>query len=303
MEYGPAINGPLEQSMQSPICLITGATDGVGKATAAALAARGFTVVLAARNAAKAAAVKGELAAGGARNVDILLADLTSLSAVRGLVADFAARYPRLDVLINNAGVMVPTRLITADGFETTHQVNYLSPFLLTQLLLDKLMQSEQGRIINLTSSVYSIGKVDPDDLQGERRYSAIKAYADSKLALLLFTLELANRLRETRVTANAVHPGVVRTQMLTTAQGLFKLIALLATPFASSPETGARTSVHLAASRDAATMTAQYFAGGKPVAIKSKFNTAAIRHRLWETSAASLQTHGLPRGLISQPG
>jgi retinol dehydrogenase 12 len=294
MEYGSAVNGPLEQTMPDPICLITGATDGVGKATAAELAARGFTVVLAARNAAKAEAVRAELAAAGARKVDILLADLASLQAVRGLAATFAARYPRLDVLINNAGVMIPARLITEDGFEATHQINYLAPFLLTQLLLDKLLLSEQGRIINLTSNVYSLGKFDPDNLQGERRYSAIKAYANSKLFMLLFTIELARRLTETRVTVNAVHPGVVRTQMLATAQGLFKLIAWLATPFASAPETGARTSVHLAASREAATMTAQYFAGGKPTAIKSKFNTAAIRHRLWEISAASLQSHGL---------
>lgn len=271
--------------MSRPICLITGATEGVGRATALALAKKDFSVVLAARNQAKAERVRQEIEAVGGRDIDILVGDLSSLSDVRRLAETFQERHPRLDVLINNAGIMAQRRTITADGYESGYQVNYLAPFLLTQLLLDELKKSEHGRIINLGSSVYSIGKFDPTNLQSERRFSAIGAYAASKLFLLMFTIELAERLGGTRITANVVHPGVVNTHMLQSATGLFKLIALLATPFAVSPEKGAATSVYLATSPDVTAISGRYFVGGKPAPVKSKFNTAKARAMLWEIS------------------
>jgi retinol dehydrogenase 12 len=202
--------------MDKPICLITGATDGIGKVTATALAGKGYAVVLAARYQAKAATVTKEIVAStGNRDVDYLTADLTSLAQLHRLAETFTLRYPRLDVLINNAGIVMPTRAVTEDGYETTFQVNYLLQFCLTHLLLNELKRSPQGRIINLSSSVYRAGKFDPDNLQGEHRFSTIGAYAASKLLVLLFTIELAHRLEPTRVTANAVHPGIVRTPMM----------------------------------------------------------------------------------------
>jgi retinol dehydrogenase 12 len=281
---------PDDQRMQKPICLITGATDGVGKVTAAELVSKGFTVVLAARNAAKAFAVKAEIKAATGGEVDVILADLASLKAVYQLAETFKGRYPRLDVLINNAGIFVPTRKVTEDGLEATYQVNYLSAFLLTHLLLDELKKSEQGRIINLSSSVYTVGKFDEQNLQSERRFSVMGAYSASKLFMLLFSVELARRLSGTRITVNAVHPGVVRTQMMTRAPGFFKIIAYLALPFAVSPQKGAATSVYLASSPEVATVSGRYFTSCKSAAIKSKFNTEAIRRRLWEASAEALQ-------------
>jgi retinol dehydrogenase 12 len=277
--------------MPKPICLITGATDGVGKATVTELARRGFTVILVARNAAKADIVAREIAEStGATDVDYLVCDLRSLRQVRQLAKTFNRQYPRLDVLINNAGIFAPQRTLTEDGYESTYQVNYLSPFLLTQLLLDDLKRSEQGRIINLSSSVYSVGKFDQGNLQSEKSFSLIGAYSASKLLMLMFTIELAERLRGTRVVANAVHPGVVRTQMLANATGIFKIISYFATPFAVSPQQGASTSVYLASSREIGGVSGRYFVKSKAVNVRSKFNTDANRKLLWDLSTKCLQ-------------
>jgi retinol dehydrogenase 12 len=279
-----------DQNLRKPICLITGATEGVGKATAAELTSKGFTVVLAARNLAKANEVRAEIKATTGGEVEIILADLTSLRTVHQLAETFKRRYPRLDVLINNAGIFVPTRKVTEDGFEASYQVNYLSHFLLTHLLLDELKKSEQGRIINLSSSVYTVGKFDAQNLQSEKRFSVMGAYAASKLFMLLFSVELAERLKETPITVNAVHPGIARTQMMLGAPGMFKVVSYLALPFSVSPEKGAATSVYLASSPEVITVSGRYFTGCKSAAIKSKFNTETIRQRLWAKSAEDLQ-------------
>ncbi len=272
--------------MDKPICLITGATDGIGRVTATALARKGYTVVLAARSEAKAATVTSEIvAATGNRDVDYLTADLRSLSQLHRLADAFTARYPRLDVLVNNAGVVMPQRVLTEDGYETTFQVNYLAQFYLTQLLLDALETSPQGRVINLSSSVYRAGKFDPGNLQGERRFSTIGAYAASKLCVLLFTLELAQRLAPTRVTANAVHPGIVRTPMMREAEGVFRAISYAALPFSRSADKGAATSVFLARSPDASQVSGQYFANAKVKKVKTAHNTPENRDRLWNLS------------------
>ncbi len=280
--------------MRKPICLITGATEGVGRATALALAKRGFKVVIAARNAAKAEAVKRELdAAAGASDADYLVADLASLTQTRALAEEFKRRHRRLDVLINNAGVFLPTRTLTEDGFETTWQVNYLSHFLLTRLLLEELKQSEQGRVINLSSSVHAFGKLDADNLQSEKKFSVFGAYAASKLFMLMFTEELAARLGGTRVTVNAVHPGIVRTPMMLRAPGAFRIVAYLSLPFSSSPERGARTSVYLATSPDVREVSGRYFAGGKQTATKNRLVTEESRALLWDLSVRALDLAG----------
>ncbi len=271
--------------MDNPICLITGATDGIGKGHTA-LARKGHTVVLAARNEAKATTVASEIvAATGNRDVDYLTADLRSLAQVHRLAEEFAARYPRLDVLINNAGVVMPQRVLTDDGYETTFQVNYLAQFYLTQLLLGALEKSPQGRVVNLSSSVYRASRFDPDNLQGERRFSTIGAYAASKLCVLLFTVELAQRLAPTHVTANAVHPGIVRTPMMRGAEGVFRAISYAALPFSRSPDRGAATSVFLADSPDAAQLSGQYFANRRAKRVRTAHNTPHNRDLLWNLS------------------
>ncbi|OBI11275.1 hypothetical protein A5712_09880 [Mycobacterium sp. E2327] len=275
--------------MDRPICLITGATDGIGKVTATELARTGYCVVLAARNEAKAASVASEIvAATGNRDVAYLTADLGSLAQLHRLAEAFRARYPRLNVLINNAGVIMPQRVLTADGYETTFQVNYLAQFYLTQLLLGELEKSPQGRVVNLSSSVYRAGKFEPDNLQSERRFSTIRTYAASKLCVLLFTIELAHRLRPTRVTANAAHPGIVRTPMMRGAQGVFRAISFAALPFSRSPQQGAATSLFLATSPDAAAASGQYFINAAPKNVKSAYNTPENRELLWNLSMAA---------------
>ena len=281
--------------MEQPICLITGATEGVGKATAVALAKKGFRVVLAARNAAKAEALARELTALGDGVADHIVADLASLRQTRALAATFSRRYPRLDVLINNAGVFLPTRTETEDGFETTYQINYLSHFLLTQLLLGELEKSEQGRIVNLSSSVYAVGRFDPRNLQSEEKFSVLGTYSASKLFMLMFTRELARRLAGTRVTANAVHPGIVRTRMMLRAPGLaFRTMSYLSLPFSISAERGARTSVHLASSPELASVSGAYFTPVGRAEAKNRFDTEENRAALWELSLASLRGSGV---------
>ena len=275
----------------SPICLITGATEGVGKATALELAKKGFTIVVAARSANKAEALAKEIETStGNTSFDYIVADLRSLGQVRRLAETFRRRYSALDVLINNAGVFLPTRTETEDGYETMFQVNYLSPFLLTNLLLEELQKSEQGRIINLSSSVYAIGKFDPDNLQSKKHFSVLGTYAATKLFVLMFTEELASRLKATSVTANAVHPGIVRTRMMLQAPGALRLVSYLSLPFSISPVTGARTSVYLASSPEVKGISGQYFTKSKRAAVKNKFDTADNRALLWDLSLNAVE-------------
>jgi NAD(P)-dependent dehydrogenase (short-subunit alcohol dehydrogenase family) len=275
--------------------LITGATEGVGKATALELAKRGVTVVLVARNPAKAEKVKWEIAKStGNAEVNYVIADLSSLQQVRQLAETVKEKCATLDILINNAGVFPPTRSLTEDGYETAFQVNYLSHFLLTQLLQSALETSEQGRIVNLSSSVYTMGKLDPSNLQAEKRFSVMGAYSASKLFMLLFTIELARRLRETRITANAAHPGIVRTPMMLQAKGPFRFASYMALPFSVAPSKGAATSVHLALSQDVGDASGQYFTRCRARVINSKFNTKSDRELLWNVSAELLHRRGL---------
>jgi retinol dehydrogenase-12 len=223
----------------------------------------------------------------GSTSCDYIVADLGSLAQVRQLAETFRRRYSTLDVLINNAGVFLPTRSETEDGNEMMFQINYLAPFVLTNLLLQELEKSEQGRIINLSSSVYAIGTFDPDNLQsvGERHFSVLGTYAATKLFVLMFTEELARRLKDTSVTVNAVHPGIVRTRMMLQAPGALRLVSYLSLPFSVSPVTGARTSVYLASSPEVTGISGQYFAKSKRVAVKNKFDTAENRALLWDLS------------------
>src|SRR5919198_711160 len=250
--------------MKNPICLITGATEGVGKVTALEKEIETST---------------------GNASCDYIVADLGSLGQVRQLAETFRRRYSTLDVLINNAGVFLPTRTETEDGHETMFQVNYLSPFLLTNLLLEELQKSAQGRIINLSSSVYAIGKFDPNNLESNKHFSAFRTYAATKLFVLMFTEELARRLSTSSVTANAVHPGIVRTRMMLQAPGALRLITYLSLPLSLSPFEGARTTVYLASSPEVRGISGQYFAKSRRRAVKNKFDTPENRGLLWDLS------------------
>jgi len=275
--------------MTRPVCLITGATDGVGRVTALELARRGFHVVVAARNADKAEKLRRELdSTMSSGSLDSIITDLNSLTQVRRLAATFRERHQKLDLLINNAGVFLPRRTITEDGHEAMLQVNYLSHFLLTNLLLDELGASEHARVINLSSSVYSAGKFAPDNFESEKKFSVLGTYAATKLYMLMFTQQLAARLAGTQIAVNAVHPGIVRTQMMLNAPGVFRFVSYLSLPFSISPERGAATTVHVATSPALAGVSGQYFVGAKPVKTKSALNTPENRELLWDLSLAA---------------
>ncbi|HWI61893.1 MAG TPA: SDR family oxidoreductase [Symbiobacteriaceae bacterium] len=273
----------------SKVCIVTGGTGGIGKATAAALAARGNRVAVVGRNRAKAEAAVSEIRrVSGNQAVDLLLADFASLDSVRTLASECLGRYERIDVLINNAGAINPTRALTADGFESTFGVNHLAPFLLTNLLLDRLKASSPARIVNVSSAAHALPGMDLSDWQFERRkYHSMRAYALSKLANILFTYELARRLEGTGVTVNALHPGMVDTDIYSNQErGLFlKLFGPLLRRFVVSPEKGAETSVYLAADPAVAAISGRYFAGSRERRSSRASYDQALARRLWDLS------------------
>jgi NAD(P)-dependent dehydrogenase (short-subunit alcohol dehydrogenase family) len=274
--------------MHGKTVLVTGATQGIGKATAAALAARGARVVLLARREDRGRAAQAEIEAAsrGRGRVELLVADLSSLAEVRRAAAEFKAKYDRLDVLINNAGVLVPRRRVTVDGIEETFAVNHVAPFLLTRELLDVLRASAPARIVNVSSEAHRHAKMYWEDLQFLRRpYRAWCAYRQSKLANLLFTYELAHRLDHSGITANALHPGVVATGFGQTYGGLTGVLIKLAHPFMASPEQGARTSVVLACAPHLAGVTGAYSVDGKRVPSNAVSYCRASQRKLWALS------------------
>jgi retinol dehydrogenase-14 len=268
--------------------LITGATGGIGKATAVGLARLGARVGITGRDRARTETAAAEIArASGNPAVDAFVADLSSQAEVRRLAAEVLDAFPRLDVLINNVGGFWATRHVTADGLEHTFAVNHLAGFLLTNLLLDRLKASAPARVVTVSSGAQAMGRIDVDDLQGEQTYSGQRAYNQSKLADVMFTYELARRLEGTRVTATALHPGVVNTGFGAEDQSwIFKVLVPLVRPLMKSPEHGAATSIYLASSPEVEGITGRYFANRKPrQSQKASYDTATTR-RLWQVSA-----------------
>src|SRR4030088_3285810 len=225
--------------------LVTGGTGGIGKATAIGLATMGARVGITGRDLARAEQAAADIrTASGNPAVDTFAADLTSQAEVRRLAVAVLAAYPRLDVLVNNVGGYWDSRHITADGFEHTFALNHLAPFLLTNLLLERLKQSAPAGVVTVASHAQAMGRMDFDDLQGERSYSGARAYNHSKLANVMFTYELARWLRGTSVTANALHPGVVRTSFgAEDPAGFQRLLIPFLRPFLTKPAQGAPTS------------------------------------------------------------
>jgi NAD(P)-dependent dehydrogenase (short-subunit alcohol dehydrogenase family) len=247
--------------MQGKTVLITGANQGIGKAAAVALGRLGAKLVLVCRNAEKARAAVAEVERAGAKEVELLIGDLGSQADIRRVAAEFNSKHDRLDVLLNNAGVLVTSRRMTVDGIEETFAVNHLGYFLLTGALLETLKASAPSRIVNVSSEAHRRAKMRWDDLQFQaNRYSAFGAYGQSKLANILFTRELARRLGGTRVTANCLHPGVIASGFGQTYGGVVSFLVKLARPFMITPEEGARTSVYLASSSEVEGVTGKYF-------------------------------------------
>jgi retinol dehydrogenase-14 len=267
--------------------LVTGGTAGIGRATALGLAAMGAHLAVTGRDRGRAEAAARQIRAAGGGQVEVFVADLSSQAEVRRLAGEVLQRLSRIDVLVNNAGGYWNTRHVTADGLERTFALNHLAPFLLTSLLLDRLNHSAPARVITVSSNVHAMGRIDFGDLQGERSYSGARAYNQSKLANVLFTYELARRLPAARVTANALHPGVVRTSFGAGDPGTVqRMFTPFMRPFMKSPARGAATSIHLASAPGPEQVTGGYFAGSKPGKSAGRSYDQAAAARLWQVSA-----------------
>jgi NAD(P)-dependent dehydrogenase (short-subunit alcohol dehydrogenase family) len=270
--------------MKDKVCVVTGATSGIGKATATALARLGATVVLVGRDRGRTEAAAAEIAPVSASPPRAEVADLASLEQVRGLAGRLAG-LERIDVLINNAGLVLGERRITPDGLEHVFALNHLAPFLLTSLLLPKLTASAPAQVVTVTSDAHSAARLDLSDPNLEHGWDSWRSYANSKLANILFTRELARRLEGTGVTANCAHPGVVRTGFGRESRPLLKLGIVIARPFMLSPERGADTIVYLASSPDVAGQTGGYYVKRQRREPSAAARDDAAARELWELS------------------
>lgn len=277
--------------MQGRTVVVTGGNSGIGLETAEALAGMGARVIVTARNADKGrAAVAGIVRRlGGHAQVQLVVFDLADLSSVRRGADEVLEQAPRLDVLVNNAGVVLSERQVTVDGFEATFATNHLGPFLLTNLLLDRLRESAPSRIVTVASTAHNTARkgIPFDDLQSTKRYRGMRVYGESKLANILFTLELARRLAGTGVTANALHPGTVRTGYGGDgdARGFLAFGLKISRPFFISPAKGARTSIYLASSPAVEGVSGEYFNKCKPAKPRRWAQDAEAAQRLWQVS------------------
>lgn len=273
--------------MKEKIVMVTGANSGIGKAASLALAEMGATVVMVARNKERGERARAEIVKEtGNNSVDLLIADLSSLESVRQLAADFHRKYSALHVLINNAGLFNQRRNVTVDGYENTFATNYLATFLLTNLQLDLLKASAPSRIVNVSSVGHYNGHISFDDLNLEQNYGGWRAYGQSKLALVLFTHELAKKLEGTGVTVNSVHPGTVATNIWSRPLGPAGFIMSLPKLFMTSPEKGAETIVYLASAPGAAGFSGEYWQKLKVKKSSDESYDEAIAQRLWDVSA-----------------
>jgi len=272
-------------SMVGKVCVVTGATAGIGRETALGLAKMGATVVIVARDAAKASRTASEIEqAAPGTTVDVVLADFARLHAVRAAAREIGARYRAVNVLVNNAGVAKKHRTLSEDGYELTFAVNHLAPFLFTRELMPLLQAGAPARIVNVASAAEAHGPIDFDDLQSEKNYKGFRVYGKTKLMNVLFTYELAARLASTGVTANCVHPGAVATDML---RQLPKLLYAVISPFLLTPEQGARTQLFLASSPSVEGVSGAYFVKSKAARSSPRSYDVDARKRLWEMSEA----------------
>jgi NAD(P)-dependent dehydrogenase (short-subunit alcohol dehydrogenase family) len=275
-----------DQPMQGKVCMVTGAASGIGAVTAQALAQQGASVILVDRSAAKGVIVLEQIKRQtGNSALEFLRVDLSSQREIHQLVQQFTSRHRHLHVLVNNAGAMFAERRESVDGIEMTFALNYLGYFLLTNLLLDTLKAGAPARIINTSSRSHSRAKINFDDPESHSAYQGLSAYAHSKLAIVLFTYELARRLEGTGVTVNALHPGIVATNFAMRSGGAIGLIMRLFRPLFIGPEQGAQTGIYLATSPEVEGVTGKYFVKCKAIPSSPASYDTAVARRLWEES------------------
>ncbi len=274
----------MRSAMTGKTVLITGASSGIGKATASELASRGARLVLACRDLDKAERARDEiLARTPGASVELVPLELGSLRSVRACAEKLIADQPRIDVLLNNAGVFPPNQRTTEDGFEEQIGVNHLGHFLFTNLLLDKLIASAPARVVTVSSMMHAGGKIDFGSFRGPAKYSAFGAYRQSKLANILFANELARRLADRGVTSNSLHPGGVATEIARDSSFLMRTVTRL---FFSSPEKGARTSVYLASSPEVDSVSGRYFVNCRQAKTDPLAQDESLARALWDESA-----------------
>ncbi len=274
--------------MQGKVCVVTGATSGIGQIAATELARRGAHVVIVGRSAQKCTATQAQIrSAIPSASVDVAVADLSALAETKRLAHEIREKYPRIDVLLNNAGAMFRKRSESADGIERTFALNHLSYFVLTNLLLPVLEQSTPARIVNVASDAHKGASINFADIQLKTKYSGWKAYQQSKLANILFTYELARRIQGKNVTANTLHPGFVNTNFLEVFKDspMAWVLKAVVPLIALSPENGARTSIYLASSPEVEGVSGRYFVKEKPIASSSQSQDQAAAERLWRLS------------------
>jgi NAD(P)-dependent dehydrogenase (short-subunit alcohol dehydrogenase family) len=276
--------------MDGKTVIITGGNSGIGKATAVALARAGARVVITARSEARGTAAVADIAtAAGSGAVELSVFDLADLASVRAGAADLLDRCPRIDVLCNNAGLILSERTLSPDGYESTLAINHLGPFLLTELLLPRLVGSAPARVVNVASTAHKAARhgMEFDDLMAEHRYRQMHVYGRSKLANILFTAQLAERLAGTGVTANSLHPGTVATGYARDGDttGFLAWGVKVFAPFSLTPEQGARTSVYLCSSPEVEGVTGKYFAKCTEATPSANARDKAASARLWEVS------------------
>jgi NAD(P)-dependent dehydrogenase (short-subunit alcohol dehydrogenase family) len=273
--------------------MVTGANTGIGKEIAIGLAKENIHLVIVCRSKERGETAKEEIIQiSGNSNVDLFIADLANLKSIKKMTTNFLERYSKLDVLINNAGNFNYSRKITEDGFESTFGVNYLGPFYLTSLLIDLMKRSAPTRIINVSSDMHKFQNINFDDLMLEKKYSSQRAYGASKIALILFTYELASRLEEFNVTVNTLHPGHVKTNMITEKSPLyFKIITKFISFIYTTPKEAADTPIYLALSPEVEGVTGKYFKKRKAVLSKDMTYDKTLQKKMWEISESLISS------------
>jgi NAD(P)-dependent dehydrogenase (short-subunit alcohol dehydrogenase family) len=284
--------------LRGQVVVITGGNSGIGREAAVSLASMGAAVAITARSPSKGEAARAEVRArSGNPDVELLALDLADFASIRTAATEVLERFDRLDVLVNNAGGIISERALTAQGFEMTFGVNHLGHFLLTDLLRDRLVRSAPSRVVTVSSLAHrlAVRGLAFDDLQSERRYGSMNAYAKSKLANLMFSNELARRLVGTGVTSNALHPGSVRTGFGRSdrASAIDRATMIVGAPFLRSPKGGSRTSVYLASSPEVAGATGGYYVRRKPHRPSKHARDEAAARRLWDESEALVAEAG----------